>query len=372
MPGQYYDAETGLHYNQQRYYDPQTGQYLRPDPLGLNGGYHTYNYAGQNPLVYVDPEGEFIFMALAVISIAMTAYDVYDTVDGLASGRITKEDLAAGYLQDKAIEIGLKAIPFVGTGASLVYRAAKKTKLNKFVKKSCCFVAGTQVLTEDGYKNIEEVKLGEKLWAKNVETGEQEWKPVTKIFVEPDRGIYEIKLKGQDGFEQTIEATDDHPFYVVGQGWKTTIELAVGDSIETDGFDAMTVTSVIDQQREDLTYNFTVEDFHTYYVTKRNVLVHNCGDVAKKAPSTKERALDLKKANGDKNRVTIQTSDKKIHYDLDGATHKGVETPHIQNSYPNTNPKTGEAFWNKDRKNVESMTQQDIRTVRRYLERKNN
>jgi len=50
---------------------------------------------------------------------------------------------------------------------------------------------------------------------------------------------------------------------VIGQGWKNTIELKVGDSIETDGYDAMVVTSVIDQERQDLTYNFTVADFHT-------------------------------------------------------------------------------------------------------------
>src|SRR5690606_32295832 len=35
LPGQFYDAETGLHHNRQRYYDPQHGQYLTPDPLGI-------------------------------------------------------------------------------------------------------------------------------------------------------------------------------------------------------------------------------------------------------------------------------------------------------------------------------------------------
>ncbi|WP_317931069.1 polymorphic toxin-type HINT domain-containing protein [Halioxenophilus sp. WMMB6] len=155
--------------------------------------------------------------------------------------------------------------------------------------------------------------LGEKLWAKNVETGEQDWKPVTKIFIEPGRGIYEINLLGGDGFEQKIEATDDHPFYVVGQGWKATIELEVGDRIETDGDGPMVVVSVVDEERQDLTYNFTVADFHTYYVTERNVLVHNCsiggGDVAKSATknrvklrkSTREQidANQPKNANGE-------------------------------------------------------------------------
>ena len=57
LPGQYYDKETGLHYNEQRYYDPSLGRYLRNDPIGLEGGVNTYAYAQQNPLMYVDPDG---------------------------------------------------------------------------------------------------------------------------------------------------------------------------------------------------------------------------------------------------------------------------------------------------------------------------
>lgn len=60
FPGQYYDRETGLHYNWHRDYDPGVGRYVQSDPIGLEGGLTTYSYTKSNPLIYIDPRGEFI------------------------------------------------------------------------------------------------------------------------------------------------------------------------------------------------------------------------------------------------------------------------------------------------------------------------
>jgi len=57
FPGQYYDSETGLHYNYFRYYDPSTGRYITSDPIGLNGGLNTYGYVGGNPVLRYDSLG---------------------------------------------------------------------------------------------------------------------------------------------------------------------------------------------------------------------------------------------------------------------------------------------------------------------------
>ena len=57
FPGQYFDQETGLHYNWSRYYNPKIGRYLTSDLAGLRGGLNTYLYAAANPLYFVDFTG---------------------------------------------------------------------------------------------------------------------------------------------------------------------------------------------------------------------------------------------------------------------------------------------------------------------------
>ncbi|MET7302798.1 RHS repeat-associated core domain-containing protein [Embleya sp. NPDC005575] len=56
FPGQFYDAETGLHQNFHRYYDPEVGGYISPDPLGLAPSPNPHGYV-KNPLSLADPYG---------------------------------------------------------------------------------------------------------------------------------------------------------------------------------------------------------------------------------------------------------------------------------------------------------------------------
>ena len=57
FPGQYFDAETGPHYNYFRDYDPAIGRYIESDPVGLLSGTNTYSYVRANPLKNTDPLG---------------------------------------------------------------------------------------------------------------------------------------------------------------------------------------------------------------------------------------------------------------------------------------------------------------------------
>ena len=54
--GQYFDEETGLHYNTFRYYDPEVERFVTQDPIGLDGGYNLYKYA-PDPIGWIDPLG---------------------------------------------------------------------------------------------------------------------------------------------------------------------------------------------------------------------------------------------------------------------------------------------------------------------------
>ncbi len=60
FPGQYYDEETGLHYNFQRYYEPRSGRYMSADPIGLQGGINLFAYALNHPGNEIDPVGLWV------------------------------------------------------------------------------------------------------------------------------------------------------------------------------------------------------------------------------------------------------------------------------------------------------------------------
>ena len=81
FPGQWFQAESGLHQNWMRDYDPTTGRYLQADPLGLVDGASVYGYALQSPSKYADPRGECV--GLLVYACAAAAGAVVNAAFGI-------------------------------------------------------------------------------------------------------------------------------------------------------------------------------------------------------------------------------------------------------------------------------------------------
>ena len=135
-----------------------------------------------------------------------------------------------------------------------------------------CFTGDTLVAAENGQKRIDEIKVGDKVWAFNVETGESELKTVTKVYV---HSVDEILHLYTD--EGDIDTTANHPFYVIGKGWVAAGDLVVGDEVfNLDGTTSVVLGSAIEKLDEPvLVYNLEVEDFHSYFVGCVPVLVHN-------------------------------------------------------------------------------------------------
>ena len=144
-------------------------------------------------------------------------------------------------------------------------------------KGSNCFIAGTLVacLDENGneiYKPIEEIEVGDKVLAYDEETGEQAYKEVVRLFRNETKEWYHIHVNGEE-----IVCTGAHPFYVAGEGFVCAKDLKISDKLLlSDGTRAIIKEIQIEQlSTPEITYNFEVADFHTYYVTESNVLVHN-------------------------------------------------------------------------------------------------
>jgi RHS repeat-associated protein len=95
LAGQYFDSETGLHYNYFRYYDPATGRYLTPDPIGLLGGINLYTYVLNNPTNSIDP--------LGLIDIAVAAMGYGDEATFIGRAKRSKSDVVLTPSSGKAL-----------------------------------------------------------------------------------------------------------------------------------------------------------------------------------------------------------------------------------------------------------------------------
>ncbi|MFI8281252.1 polymorphic toxin-type HINT domain-containing protein [Streptomyces sp. NPDC085929] len=146
-----------------------------------------------------------------------------------------------------------------------------------------CFLAGTDVLMADGTtKNIEDVKIGDRVKAADPETGETGDREVTRLIVTEDDKHFNTLSIATEGGIQELTATYEHPFWSPSANkWVNAGDLTPGTTLLTDQSRTVTVTANEPHDQHARTYNLTINDLHTYYVLagKTPVLVHNsnCG-----------------------------------------------------------------------------------------------
>ncbi len=268
FPGQLYDQETGLHYNYHRDYNPETGRYVQSDPIGLAGGMNTFGYAYQNPYGYVDPDGRLAWFVPLIVGVLFEG-------GGLALEAYDNQNNTCGdCIQPSGFLIG--GLPGAGAVArTTAMRGTEAIGAATQAAKTLCFTAGTLIHTKDGLKPIETIKIGDLVASRNDATGETAWKPVVRLFHNKDKEILKLTLINQNGQQESLGVTPEHPFNVVDQGWVSAEKLQVGTIIHSLNGQVIRVQSVERANERQDTYNFEVADYHTYFVGDSGVWVHN-------------------------------------------------------------------------------------------------
>ena len=158
--------------------------------------------------------------------------------------------------------------------------------------KTCvfaCFPAGTLIQTQHGTKPIEDIQIGDLVWAYDEDTDTTALQPVVDIM--ENESDHTISLYTE---YEIIETTALHPFYTQ-DGWKDASELQAGDQIKTQNHEIIEIKDTKFNYQPQKVYNFTVANFHTYFVGALAWLVHNAGkclsQLAKRLPKTKGKWL---------------------------------------------------------------------------------
>lgn len=133
-----------------------------------------------------------------------------------------------------------------------------------------CFVKGTLVKTNRGLVPIEQVKVGERVLSRDVNSVTQRFETVTKQIETFTDYIIEINIG-----DEIIKSTPAHVVFTVNRGWIQAENLVAGDVMSTSLNHNNKIVSVRKVFSPQIVYNLEVENSHTYFVGKSEVLVHN-------------------------------------------------------------------------------------------------
>ena len=223
-------------------------------------------------------------------------------------------------LVSKMTEFGQATIKQVGEFIELIDKAKKRLqaaidKLNPkkmivakleeigFIKRNkiCdinseigCFVEGTLVKTKSGYKKIEDICIGEKVYTINLETHKFEYQKVVRKIENKVKVIRNIVFQNN----VKVQTTLNHEFYVKGKGFIEARDLEIGDAILNDSITGEKILEIEDKRYfERKVLDLKVEKNHNYFVSNIGLLVHNnsktCAEIAEDIENLEKQIKEL-------------------------------------------------------------------------------
>lgn len=278
--GEQFDKETQNYYLRAGYFSPSIGRFTQQDTyMGNNQDpitLHKYLYANANPTNMIDPTGNYSMLsmvntiAIRASLIGVRGYLYYETINA-----IINFDLEAS-IQDWIFELILSRLKIDKFLDSMNWIKKLSKKVDPDPKKSkpdltnCAtknsFVSGTLVATQDGLIPIEEIKIGDKVWAYNEDNKTKSLQEVTHLIRgEKYKEIVEIELTNGE----IITTTDNHPFYTIdSQAWLEANELTTQSVLVDINDTNTTIKSLKSYKESKKVYNLTVANDHTYYVPR--------------------------------------------------------------------------------------------------------
>ncbi|WP_244912788.1 colicin D domain-containing protein [Paenibacillus pasadenensis] len=126
---------------------------------------------------------------------------------------------------------------------------------------------------------------------------------------------------------QIIEITDNHPFWVDGKGWVLAVDLTVGDELVQSNGNHLKIDNIeiVHHDEKVKVYNFTVADFHTYFVSSLGIWVHNIERLPVTSFTTQKLQHEWKHAknfgiNGNSNKAGWASYQQAIEKHIQGAS----------------------------------------------------
>ena len=278
-------------------------------------GHNLFNYCENNPINQKDVSG---YIAANVVGAAIGA--IIGVVGGVFLGNWLADVLklsgwkrgvfvaavaalvgaAAGaigyfigpYVAKIAVKLGQYVANLVRKGKIALKKLSSsvKSSLRMLFKETCCFVAGTYVSTPNGEKAIEDIAVGDSVYAANPVTGEINARKVVRTFKKQTYTLYHIVTQNEE-----IVTTKEHPFWVSGNGWVAACNLNQGDKLCLQSKGTVEITNVFVEKLDNpvVVYNFEVEGWHTYFVGASHILVHNkCNWTSLSDSYLKRKGLD--------------------------------------------------------------------------------